>query len=417
MAAENTLGRRWPEAINKLEAFGVSKIGDFDLATFRKEVAGVKFNNLDGAPATVQSGSRQSAYYLRDKKQVYISDELPAEAAASIPQLELHESLGALGYNDHNYAISTALTTLSNMNPNAQRDRLQQAYGRGIFSKDNLRIKEGGTSVSGGGDLTTLYIKNQVLKLILGGTQNVNAISDDFLTRYPSIDFEPLPDPTLTQVYILYAYDIHRRQESFSVYVPMARWNLTSSRSDLLQEIARKVTEIFPTGSGKNLRSFRPSECRSGQTVTYPTPRDYATASIQDLRANLQLGCMKFMDGQTGVSTLAPTLDRQQEPKEAGYFSFTCDFHYGAASISYQLNAPAGKRSMNSKMWGVGTDSVDGTASVSPEGSIEFTMISVFPNEGPTRHSPVLKSQSPDFGKSEIQEQGRTLSFECRKSR
>jgi hypothetical protein len=89
-------------------------------------VATVRFNNLDGTPDSFQSGSRQSAYYLRDKKQVYISDQIPAETVSSLPQLELHESLGALGYDDHTYALSTSLTTLSNMGPTQQRDRLQQ---------------------------------------------------------------------------------------------------------------------------------------------------------------------------------------------------------------------------------------------------------------------------------------------------
>jgi hypothetical protein len=412
-------GTHWPVIIESLRTSGVQRVGDFDLKQFREQADEIQWNGMQGAPAAVLSGSRKSAFFLWDKKQVYISEQLPSEALASLPQLELHEALGATGYNDHDYSLSTALDTLSKLEPD-QRTRLEHRYGQTIFRTASMRADEGGVSVSGGGDLTTLYVKDQVLKLIMGNRTSRNALSDDFIAQYPSINFEPLQDKTLSKIYLKYQYLTASQREKFSLFIPMGVWNKGGQvRDDIIHEAARKVTEVFPSTGHQALRTFHPSSCpsRGNQIANYPTTQDLAVASIQDFRAGIKFGCRSVAPGLMERIMLAPALDREQVPHEAGNYNFKCEFHYGSASISYAATTTNGQRVLVSKAWSVVPgDYLDGTAAISGDGKIEMTFITYEPPGGQMQHTPFLKTADPTFGQSETMINGRKLTFGCRKA-
>ena len=414
VAQANTNGTHWSSIIDDLQTSGVSQIGDFDLAKFREEAGGIQWKSMTGAPASVLSGSRQSAFFFWGQKQVYISEQLPSEALSSLPQLELHEALGATGYNDHNYSLSTALSTLAKIGPD-QRARLEKAYGRTLF-KNNL-ILAGGVSVSGGGDLATLYVKDQVLKFIMGNEQNRNAISDDFIAQYPSIDFEPLQKPGLHQVSLNYEYRSASHSENLSVYIPMAIWNQgDQARQALIQETARKIIEIFPATSGQALHTFHPEACGPESPLAkYPVTQDTATRQIQDFRAALKFGCKRMMPGEV-VSLLTPAIQRADLPREAGEFNFTCIFQYGKAHQSFLTKSSIGLSNLASDMWGITEgDYLSGSVGISADGKIIMTYIAYKPVGGEMTRTPLLAPKDATYGKSEMMINGQKLTFECKK--
>ncbi len=422
-APQGKPGTHWPTIIAGLESSGIHKVGDFEVKAFREEANQIHWRGLSGAPEAVLSGSRQSAFYLWDQRQVYLSEQLPAEALAALPQLELHEALGATGYNDHDYSLSTALVTLSKLDPTAQRQKLLNAYGKSLFTSS--KMTDGGTSVSGGGDLTTLYVKSQVLKNIMAGAQNSSAVSDDFLLRFPSINFEPLETAGLTKVYIKYQYIVHPKasgsRELFSVYVPVQRWRQgADAQKSLIREIERKLGEIFPARRGENLRRFQPEGCTSSeQTVTYPATEDPAVRSIQNFRGSLQLGCFKIMPGLTDVAVIAPALPLTSLPEDAGSYYFNCVFRYGStSSFVYTQTAKPGQNMLGSKQWSlVDDDYVGGLVWIS-EGKILKTGIRYVPPQNTQGYIPptVSLSQNPDRGRAQMTVNGQPLSFECRKA-
>ena len=431
---QSGVGSHWSAVVDALQSRGIEKVGDLDLTTFRRYANSNVWASLEGAPASVQSGSRQSAFYVWKEKHVFVSKQLPKEAMHSLPQLELHEALGAIGdIDDHDYSCSIGLVTLSELKSNSQRDRLRKIFTSQLCRKTTIDVfsvptlvAEGGTSISGGGDLMSLYLKTQVLNLLLaqaGGDQSVN---EAFLSAYPNIDFEPLKGTGgasgVEAVRIKYQYTVERNNhgshEGFSVFVPVSLWKKGSkTQRSLIRQVAREISELFPAQSGTAMRTFQPSDCPSAnQAVTFPITQDSAVAQIQDFRGGIILGCRKFVNGFNGISIVAPALTRTDEPRDAGKFYFLCEYRYGSVSMPFQVTSVQGQSGITGK--GVGLDhgvAIDGSAAILADGEIAWLEISIFPAQGDVVHVGPLKAANPERASIQTMIEGKKLTFTCQK--
>lgn len=317
------IGSHWPSIVDPLVKSGITKVGNFDVLRFQAQAKDIQWKPLAGAPGLTQSGSRQSAYYVCGENTIHVSSQLPSEALSSLAGLELHELLGALCFDDRNYAMSTALSVLSRMADGVQRDKLIGAYARTSYFR---RVQvAGATSVSGGGDLDSLYTKDQVLAAIMGDAQNQKAATTDFLVSYPVIDFEPVKN--VSEVYVKYDYSFSSQREAFQIMIPTQRWHASkASRAALIHETAQRVKAIFPAYNGEHTHRFIPNACRAqgkNLAATYPVTADVNMLQIQEVRAALSLGCNP-LEGADSFGITAPALAIVNEPKASGFYYFSC---------------------------------------------------------------------------------------------
>jgi len=93
------------------------KVGGFDLAKLEADILTVRWRAVRGVPMAVgPNGSRSAATYSVKEKLVIVSlDEWGKGHQATWMLVALHESLGALGYRDEKYSISTTLNYLASI--------------------------------------------------------------------------------------------------------------------------------------------------------------------------------------------------------------------------------------------------------------------------------------------------------------
>lgn len=351
-SAQNPPGRAWSQVIQGLQKEGIQKVGDFDLTKFSQEAQQISWSKNSGAAPSLVAGERTSAYYRVDKKAVYISDNLPPETLASLPDLELHEALGALGYEDNSYVLSSALRTLLDVKEPQKRQQLLREYGQDLFSKPSLKIRtEGGSGVGGGGDIRALVIKHQVLSSLL---RTHPRISSDFLVIYPQINFEPVYAASLDYVSLQYKYQSLKgvqsgqvfprvplkngRQEQFTVYIPVAFWDKKESRPALLEEVKRKILGLFAV-EAKTAGAITLSLCQGTKQMNFPSTQDHSVLTIQKIRGEMNLGCDPTQDFATTV--WAPSLPDDAMPPVAGSLYYTCQYVGPAGQINLRFGVAA----------------------------------------------------------------------------
>lgn len=420
-AFADNVGTSWQPIIDRLLNSGVRTIGNFDIQAFRDAAGKIEAKSLNEAPASVLSGSRQSGYNRCGDKAVHVVDRLPTEVISSLGQLELHERLGVLCYDDRNTAISTALVLISEMNDSPGRRALLQKFAATVFARP---IKfAGGTGISGGGDLITMFVKAAVLKLIMGDEQNRLAATNDFLVRFADIDFEPLQSNIPRYVYVQWSVT-RNRKESLSVYIPMERWKQgDGARTALIHEAARKIMELFPSNDQHSSRTFRPSSCTGNQTANYPMTQDPAVRQIQDARAGFLLGCRKFFEGETGFSVLAPALPSEQEPKQSGYYHFTCSFQFGHGQPIISHATVMAGRGQTSTVPPNATPSgafMMADLMVKPDGSIYGTRVIVHESGKPLTAKdipPVTLAANATHSVTQTVIEGQSATFSCQRDK
>lgn len=412
-----SIGSSWIKVIGTLQKSGIKQVGDLVLNDIANAGKAVEWLPLQNAPPSLLSGSRKSAFFLRSQKKVYYVTPLPKISLPALPQLELHEVMGALGYDDDDGALSMALILVSRLPQNEQRSRLVQFYGQVLFANPSLR---GGTSVSGGGDLTTTFFRDQTLKYILS---QKSGTTSEFLRVYPLIRFEPLQDRTLSTVVIQYRYLVRAntrgQRELFSVFLPMSRaQGSKSERQDLVQQVSRKITELFRAYPGQTQTRFQPSSCSSAeQTVIFPHTRDHAVAHIQDFRGGLALQCHHFSPGMTGYTLTSPAITADQDPRVSGSFHFTCQFKYNQGADEYNVVVPAGQSRLASHQVSIDDEDFLGDVWIAADGKILRTGIQSMSTQKDPRRKPVLTpSVNSNFGKSEIEVRGKVLTYQCRRN-
>lgn len=301
--AGDAVGSRAAEIPRALIAKGVTRVGDFDLEKFVRDSDRIEWRRFDpkNPPPRLTEG-RRSAYYLTDRHKVYVSEAVPAKSAQR-PVLELHEALGALGYNDKHYSVSTSLEMLRETKDPKSRDTLSKELGKSIFDGKNLSSEGSGSSVGGGGDLVALEVKQAVMRELLKAKPRV---SITLLEAFALISFEPLYNPDEQFVAVKYnVLDLdsrvvpvplaavpikNNRQELISVYVPVLAWNQSPRlRRQIVREAADIVHQTFPVKAGRDTVEYRIPGCRG--EVHFPRPRYFDAATVQNFRAEFLLGC------------------------------------------------------------------------------------------------------------------------------
>jgi hypothetical protein len=352
-------GTHWLTLIQSLESMGVRKVGSFDLAKFKNQALRIPFISSDEAPPSLLAGSRRTAYYITQAKRIYIMPNQSEADRAALPQLELHELLGVLGYGDADTSKSTALVAIEQTRSAAERNELIAQYGASLFSKRPTQLA-GGFSVGGGGDLSMIRLKSEVLRYVRETTGG--AVSSDFFRKFPSINFEPLSDGR--GVALNHKFSLRGRgySESFSVYVPTSRLN-ESERGAIIQEVAVKLLSIFPMQTG-NGRVYSPDVCRNGESIQFPEPADSDVAFIQRNRARIILGCTG-VENLTGGESTVGIRSSESLPKTPGLHSFACSLSYGDKQNFYQYT--------QTTMAGVGGDFSRGL-SLDPDDSLSLQL-------------------------------------------
>ncbi len=286
--------------INTLLEQKINIVGDFDLKLFQEDAKKINWiRKTEKAPPAISrfTDGRKTAYFLKkDKTVVVLSDNIS-------PILQLHESLGVLGYNDERYAMSTALTLLSKEKDMKLQKQLIQSFGQSLFHKDNM-LAAGGSSVGGGGDEASLDLKVKFIHEIIS-TTDIHFFPDLF-TKYLEIDFKQFADKERQFVGLQYeamrkeisthigANDGLRRteeiQEFITIYYPQS-WRDGKKRNLIAKEAFRKIIYIFPPDQHLlDTWTFTPYGCDK-QSVTYPWVSDIDLQNIQYERASLISNC------------------------------------------------------------------------------------------------------------------------------
>ena len=161
---------------NRLIACGITKIREFSLIDFRNELSEIQFfeaNKINNAAGSIREENRSDGGYAFAQKIVFVTDLNKVLRDVRVPFL-LHESLGALGYNDDNYEYSSALIALDSesvdgcnhlstlVNESNLFDHFKYLI-KTPFQEALLAYEEGGSHVGGGGDQHGVYIKSNLI--------------------------------------------------------------------------------------------------------------------------------------------------------------------------------------------------------------------------------------------------------------
>lgn len=209
----------YQEITEVFRLIGPLQIGWVDLSTIKKEIRSVRLCVSLGPTALTGSGSRQgSVYFTRERIIVFNHERLVRLAdTPEISLLLLHEILGALGYPDENYELTSVIYAQAQTsyfgaeNVSIMREELGIALSTEQRRIENITTvsREGGVSgVGGGGDPESALIKAFAVAVLLvnpdyfgplcGGVNNIRAMarfilrmrleSDEVLslTRIPS---------------------------------------------------------------------------------------------------------------------------------------------------------------------------------------------------------------------------------------
>lgn len=326
-------------------AQGVTEIGDFNLSRFYRQASGIQWSRFKGKINPSAFEGRRSAYFLTEGKKVYVSNELPSTVSEAYSLLELHEALGATGYDDENYSLSTGLHLLSKMPDGNFRDEILRSFDRDLFQSSTG--SGSGTSVGGGGDLTAISVKYAVLQAILKRYSKVNV---SFLVTFPKIAFEPFYEKN--QQFVALRYQADSKNELISVYVPALTWNKSpGKRRAIIEDLIVKVTDIFPAVPGVKMYKVSAMSCANGKTVLFPKSNSTQTQLIQAFRADFITGCetiLQYRDIRAPSFKLPSEISYPQEVvKDPSKSPYTCEVKLSGGKVLMDFEMATGR--VNSK--------------------------------------------------------------------
>jgi len=156
--------------IDSLAAIGFSRVGEVDLARFRSQAARTEFREipLDPYLRPASTDERTGATYVFDRGEVAVnSHERSGWNEALYSLLALHEVLGANGYPDFQYEITSLFYALRVTEPATRAALTDPSSGialratRSAFHPETARFLRGGggDGVLGGGDADGLALK------------------------------------------------------------------------------------------------------------------------------------------------------------------------------------------------------------------------------------------------------------------
>jgi hypothetical protein len=374
-AHADELGTHWQPVIDRLLAAGIERVGALDLRQFHARALKYEWAPINEAPPSVLTGSRESGVYFdyydpklgRRVHKIFINLQSPEVQSHSLPGGELHEALGSL---DPEYGLSTALEAISMLPPHsAQQQEALSTYNPAFM---RLAARRSGTGVSGGGSFSSAEVKRRVLEYVMAH----DAIPK-FRQTYVNVGFEPDATEGQREARLRYRYMARSRREIFTVIVPVWYWRQgEGAQQQLVEDIATKLSQLFPEQRGGPLRTFQPSHCGSAsQVVTFPATNDESVAYIQDYRGGMLLGCMNSVKEGSLDMLGAETSGSGQDPKDPGTYTFDCKFEYqGQPYTSHPFVVPAGVGTGPGGLYttplGLGTD-YQGMIIAAPNGDLQ----------------------------------------------
>lgn len=292
VSAQGKLGSGAETIINDLLKKGIYTIGDMDLRNLKSKLRDLKWEYTTQPPVEEIAWGRRSAYYLKNEKQIWITQQLEQTVdSETLGPLELHEALGALGYRDHNYAQTSSMIILNRVTDEIQRKHLVESFGKRVFDKANLKVAGGGSSVGGGGDLSALLLKLAVLDEILKS----NSLLDlGFYPLFVEINFEPTPAPFIEVEYHLAKDSSLIRgaptgKEFFELLTVAFPENKISP--SIISKIGKIIVGLVPTHAKVNKHIIRIDGCANQNGVIYPETHDSTLITLQMMRASFLLNC------------------------------------------------------------------------------------------------------------------------------
>lgn len=216
---------------------GASHIHEIDLKNLANEFSNVKLYKLLNDAHAIGVGNNSGRFgsvYISETQSVYINQDITDYTSKQNVPLLAHELLGALGYNDTNYQISSVLfarnsnSIIQKINATSLRPQLklpntpQLKINLNQFDKNGTKLKSDGgvTVIGGGGDEDLINVKifmlndfqnwkesfliqvlnNKNLKdsiqsltsIDLEKLNNNSKIFDDFLVQFINMPFEPM---------------------------------------------------------------------------------------------------------------------------------------------------------------------------------------------------------------------------------
>jgi hypothetical protein len=149
---------------------GYRKLGDINLVDFTKKMESVKVGTVKDLVVPVQGGDvRSSAQWQRvpgQQPKILINQKMWTPTPESYkPLISLHENLGALGFNDKDYNLSSAMWLLAHPETD---EVLTDKEKSTIIDYLNGAAENGGViGVSGGGDMGGAGLKKETLEVQL----------------------------------------------------------------------------------------------------------------------------------------------------------------------------------------------------------------------------------------------------------
>ena len=157
--------------LEKLLNQNIVKIGDMNLIKLSKELETVEWRTFDLGFLGGSGGKRMTSIYIVKDKMVVINT-LSLQSLVGKPikmfSWALHEALGALGYDDENYELSSSISFLAN-NPshlNSTGVDYVQSHFLELKKSSTGRVytlNGGSTVVGGGGDAIIIDLKQRLL--------------------------------------------------------------------------------------------------------------------------------------------------------------------------------------------------------------------------------------------------------------
>jgi hypothetical protein len=231
---------------NSLVKYGVSTIGDFNVAAYLKEIKEKVVYKVVDDTESVQ-GRRFLRYDVNSK-----TVSIPKLLNGDVDALELgfimtHETLGALGYVDDNYQMSTSLFLLGSLleksefvdprdleaNPNFLAPFKVSLRKTNPVVTENFLARGGVTGAGGGGDPHSAFAKFLMVELYLGANNPyfvlhdidgaawiINHVGIESYKYIPGTnDIAPCPDHVTFQTFDKY-YSSQLTDGMVKVYIP-----------------------------------------------------------------------------------------------------------------------------------------------------------------------------------------------------
>lgn len=151
---------------------GINKIQNLNLKKLLVEIDEVEWRTFDLGFLGGSGGNRMSSIYMVESKMVVINMyTLQNMVGKPVPVYSwaLHESLGALGYPDENYELSSSISMIANSAAEEINDHLASLDPNFLMvaratSNRHYSGDGGSTVVGGGGDMALIELKQQILK-------------------------------------------------------------------------------------------------------------------------------------------------------------------------------------------------------------------------------------------------------------